>query len=160
MTCSAQGLAGCGQYANLGTALGVPACGPPVADQDPSHYFGAHHPGIGLKKYTNGHDADQPPGPTIPAGQPVTWTYVVTNTGDVTLTGVAVADDQGEVVSCPGSVLPPGQSMTCIATGTAGCDLECPGCQYGNLGTAVGTSPCGAVLSDTDPSHHWVALPE
>jgi hypothetical protein len=38
--------------------------------------------------------------------------------------------------------------------------LQCPGCQYSNLGTALGTSPCGLVLSDTDPSHHWVALPD
>jgi hypothetical protein len=29
-----------GQYANLGTTTGVPPVGPPVADEDPSHYIG------------------------------------------------------------------------------------------------------------------------
>ena len=40
MTCTASGVAEAGQYANLGTTTGVPPLGPPVADEDPSHYIG------------------------------------------------------------------------------------------------------------------------
>jgi len=46
-------------------------------------------PGIEIEKATNGQDADSPPGPYIPVGDSVTWTYVVTNTGNVTLNKVA-----------------------------------------------------------------------
>ena len=34
---------------------------------------------IDVEKATNGQDADQAPGPEIPVGDPVTWTYGVTN---------------------------------------------------------------------------------
>ncbi len=39
-TYSANGVAQLGQYANLGITTGVPPVGPPVADEDPSHYIG------------------------------------------------------------------------------------------------------------------------
>ena len=43
-------------------------------------------PAIVIEKATNGEDADTPTGPMVEVGDPVTWTYVVTNTGNVTLT--------------------------------------------------------------------------
>jgi uncharacterized repeat protein (TIGR01451 family) len=55
-------------------------------------------PGISIKKYTNGFDANSPgqdPIPKIAPGQVVTWTYVVRNTGNVPLASVTVTDDQG-----------------------------------------------------------------
>ncbi len=74
-----------------------------VQDTDPSHYLGQsdEEPAIDVEKATDGQDADLPPGPTLSAGDPVTWTYVVTNVGNVTLSNVAVTDDQGETVTCP-----------------------------------------------------------
>jgi uncharacterized repeat protein (TIGR01451 family) len=39
---------------------------------------------IDIQKSTNGKDADAAPGPLIPVGNSVDWTYVVTNTGNVT----------------------------------------------------------------------------
>ena len=53
--------------------------------------------GIDLEKLTNGVDADDPTGPALLVGSPVTWTYRVSNTGDVALGGVAVSDDQGVI---------------------------------------------------------------
>ena len=58
-------------------------------------------PAIDIEKATNGEDADSPTGPIIAVGGTVTWTYVVTNTGNVALTNVTVSDDQGVHVSCP-----------------------------------------------------------
>ncbi|MHC4671844.1 MAG: DUF7507 domain-containing protein, partial [Planctomycetota bacterium] len=106
------------------------------------------NPDIHLEKATNGHDADAPPGPQITAGDPVTWTYVVSNIGDVPLHNVAVTDNQLGPVSCPKSTLAVGESMTCTAGGTAVAG------QYSNLGTAEGTAPDGTVVTDDDPSHY------
>jgi hypothetical protein len=48
--------------------------------------------------------------------QLVPYTYVVTNTGTVAVTGIAVADDNTDgAPSCPQSSLAPGSSMSCTA---------------------------------------------
>ena len=153
MTCTGAGVAVAGQYANLGTATGQPPVGPALTATDPSHYFGAAS-AIHIKKYTNGHDADTPPGPTIRAGATITWTYVVTNTGNTALDPVAVSDDQLGAITCPRTSLAPGETMTCTRTGTAAsAALSCINRQYRNVGTAVGTPPIGPQVTDTDLSH-------
>src|SRR4051812_33038076 len=54
-------------------------------------------------------------------GEVLTYTYVVTNTGNQTLTGITLADD-AETVDCTPTVLPatlaPGAEFTCTATHT------------------------------------------
>ncbi|MEO1576919.1 MAG: SdrD B-like domain-containing protein, partial [Pseudomonadota bacterium] len=87
MTCTGTGTAVAGQYANLGTVTGTPPVGDPVTDSDPSHYFGTMA-AIDIEKATNGEDADSPTGPFIATGDAVNWTYVVTNTGSLTLTDI------------------------------------------------------------------------
>jgi len=133
-------------------------CGDPfpedkeVTDSDPSHYFGIA-PAIDIEKATDGYDADTPTGPTLVADTDVRWTYVVANTGDVDLTGVAVEDDQLGAVACPQNELAVGESMTCRADGTVGEG------QYANVGTVTGTAPGGMTVGDTDPSHYFGASP-
>jgi hypothetical protein len=112
-------------------------------------------PAIDIEKATNGVDADDPASaPLIPVGATVTWTYVVTNLGTVTLSNVAVTDNQLGPVNCPLSSLAPagetGSSMTCTAVGTAVEGL------YGNIGTASGQGGTTAVITvtDSDPSHY------
>jgi hypothetical protein len=80
----------------------------------------------------------------------VSWTYTVTNTGNVALRNVKVADDHLGNVSCPKASLQPGESMTCSANGVASQG------QYGNVGTATGTADtsCGGNASASDPSHY------
>ncbi|MEO1575409.1 MAG: SdrD B-like domain-containing protein, partial [Pseudomonadota bacterium] len=108
---------------------------------------------IDLEKATNGEDADTPTGPTIIVGDPVTWTYVVTNSGELTLTDIAVSDDQGVTVTCPADTLAPGASLTCTGNGSA------EEGQYANLGSVTGQpvdgdDPVGDPVSDDDPSHY------
>ena len=50
---------------------------------------------LSLVKFVNGQDADSPTGPHVAAGSTVTFTYVVTNTGNVPVSDVVVSDDNG-----------------------------------------------------------------
>jgi hypothetical protein len=107
-------------------------------------------PSIRLVKSTNGEDANEAPGPSIKVGNTVTWTYVVTNNGLVLLSNVAVSDDRGVLVSCPGNALPPGASMTCTGTGVAVAG------QYSNIGTATATvDGTGQQVTHSDSSHYF-----
>ncbi|MCI0869248.1 MAG: hypothetical protein J4O08_05985, partial [Chloroflexi bacterium] len=101
-----------------------------------------------------GSDADAAPGPQAEAGDTIIWSYVVTNTGDVDLTGVTVEDDQGVTVTCPLTALAVGQYMTCTGTGTAIAG------QYANIGTTSGTAPDSTVVTDQDPSHYYADVPQ
>ncbi|GAA2878379.1 hypothetical protein Acy02nite_15820 [Actinoplanes cyaneus] len=51
------------------------------------------------------------------AGDTIAHRYAITNTGNVTMSGVAVADTLTGVATCPGTTLAPGASMSC-ASGT------------------------------------------
>ena len=108
-TCTASGTAVNGQYMNTGTATGTPVdedgepavdeFGNPVippTDSDPSHYFGSG-PGIDIVKTVyNGHDngAGCPGVERVRnvADAPVTYCFVVENTGNTHLSNVTVTD--------------------------------------------------------------------
>ncbi|EHP85170.1 conserved repeat domain protein, partial [Geobacter metallireducens RCH3] len=104
-------------------------------------------PSIKIIKYTNGDDADLPTGPMIPVGGLVTWTYVVTNTGNVDLANVVVTDDKLGAI-CTIGPLATGASQTCTKTGTAVMG------QYANTGTVTGTFGTTTV-TDQNPSHYF-----
>ncbi len=118
---------------------------------------------IDIEKSTNGQDADTAPGPYITVGGTVTWTYVVTNTGDVTLYDIEVTDD---VLGSIGTIdsLAPGALETFTVNGTAVAG------QYENIGTvtAVTNQYNGIVAavyeeeipySDSDYSHYFGSVP-
>ena len=109
-------------------------------------------PAVDIEKFTNGEDADSAPGPTLFVGDPVTFTYVVTNPGTIPLSGILVTDDKGVAVSCPSTALTAGQSMTC--TGSSLATLG----QYRNVGTVTASSTLGSV-TDTDASHYLGVTP-
>jgi hypothetical protein len=150
MTCTGSGVATAGQYTNVGTVMAMSGT-TPVKGSDASHYFGqavSRTAGVRIKKSTNGQDADRAPGPKIAVGSPVAWQYVVTNTGQVGLTNVVVADDRGVVVTCPGTTLAVAQSMTCTGSGVATAG------QYTNIGTVMANSAAGPI-KESDPSHYF-----
>ncbi len=109
--------------------------------------------GIDVEKATNGEDADEAPGPSIPVNATVNWTYNVTNTGSVPLFEVTLNDDILGAVSGPSmgddadGVLESGETWVYEANGTA----EAGG--YENLATASGTFST-AQVEDSDPSHY------
>lgn len=151
MVCTGSGTAEAGYYTNIGSVVGTPAVPGPdtdtpwvplvngdgstpdeLTDEDVANYYGAL-PGIDITKYVNGHDANDAPGITLPSGDTATWTYVVTNTGNTWLKDVSVSDDQGVEVTCPETILDPGESMTCTGSGIV------ENGPYVNVGEATGT---------------------
>ena len=115
-------------------------------------------PSIDIEKATNGEDADSPTGPVLNVGDAVTWTYVVTNDGDVDLVDIVVTDDQGVVpVYQSGDdgdgILNIGEAWTYEVSGVAVFG------QYANIGKATGEADSevrgDAEVSDTDPSHYF-----
>ncbi len=146
------------QYTDVVDADGNPVA--PAADEDPSHYYGTG-PGIDIEKSTNGVDSDEAPGEDITVGEDVTWTYVVTNTGNTPIANATVSDDQGVVVVCDVNgdgvfddatnviaLMLPADEVTCQGTGVA---TEGP---YENNGSVAGDlvlpdpATCGCDLSD------------
>ena len=153
------GIAIVGQYANIGTVKGESPNLQEVSDSDPSHYFGAL-PGIAIKKYTNGEDADDPTGPVVSVGSTVTWTYIVSNTGNVALSNVVVTDNIAGVTplylsgdSNSNGKLDVGEIWLYRTTGIAVAG------QYANIGTVKGDSPDGKKPTNDDPSHYFGAQP-
>ncbi len=89
-------------------------------------------PAISIVKYTNGQIASDPDGtdvPVIKPGDPVTWTYEVTNTGNVSVpaANVSVTDDQTGVTPAfdhvktgnADTIFDPGEVWVYVATGVA-----------------------------------------
>jgi hypothetical protein len=155
MTCSATGTAVLGFYRNVGRVTATRTIGgvtATVTDSDPSHYLGIPEGSpLEIKKFTNGEDADEAPGPSIVVGTPITWRYVVRNVGNVVLSAVSVTDDK-ETVLCPGTgTLAPGATLTCSATGTAVLGF------YRNVGSVTATRTIGGVtttITAADVSHY------
>ena len=119
-------------------------------------------PAIAIIKYTNGQDADEAPGPVVQVGSAVTWTYEVTNKGNVPLSAVKVTDDSGtpdepaddfSAAYVGGDangngVLDQGEVWKYKAFGIAIAG------QYENWATIEGTSPAGVKVTDRNPSHY------
>src|SRR5204863_335187 len=93
-TYSATRIVTAGQYTNIGKVTGQSSIGQTVTDTDPANLFGAA-PGIDIEKLVNGQDADAATGPILALGSTATFTYQVTNTGNVALSNVVVLDDNG-----------------------------------------------------------------
>lgn len=111
---------------------------------------------IDIEKLTNGEDADLPPGPSIRVGAPVTWTYLISSTGVVSLTGIVVTDSVTGVTPVYVSgdingddVLDPDEQWLYQATGIA-----VQG-QYSNTGYVAGVTPEGDPARAQDDSHYF-----
>ena len=160
---TAAGTAVAGQYTNTGTATGADATGTvttPVTSSEGDGYFGVQ-PGIQIVKLTNGSDNNSAPGMQVMAGSTVTWTYDVTNTGNVALSSVTVTDTDSSVHPAYQSgdtnsngLLDLGETWVYKATGTAIVG------QYSNTGTATGKDSTGTVpgtVTSSDVDYYYGA---
>ena len=91
------------------------------------------------------------------AGEVVTYTFHVTNTGNVTVTGVAV--DEGSFsgsgtlspITCSTAPLAPGASVDCTATYTV-TQADVDAGSVANTATATGTPPAGVTAPVSPPA--------
>ncbi len=124
-----------GFVTNTVTAEGTPPSGGPVSDQDSATVNAAV--GIALTKTGSG------PG-LLTAGATVLYSFEVTNIGQLELTSVTVTDPLPglSTISCPGTTLAPGASMTCTASYTV-TPADVAAGAITNTATAEGTPPNG-----------------
>ncbi len=81
------------------------------------------------------------------AGSAIAYTFLVTNTGNVTITGLVVNDAQLDTAAvCPVTTLAPGQDTTCTGTHTI-TQAEVDAGEVNNSATATGSPPTGPVVT-------------
>jgi uncharacterized repeat protein (TIGR01451 family) len=148
-----------GQYTNIGSVTALSNAGA-VADSDPANYFGVLA-SIDIEKFVNGLDADTPPGPILDVGDIATFTYVVTNTGNVPLNNVVVVDDNGTPLADDfnptyvsgdignDGVLEPGEIWLYTASKTVTLGSFC------NIGTVTAATPLQTQVTDSDAACHF-----
>ena len=132
-----------GSLTNTGTATGTPPTGPNVTATSSVTIPANQTPAITLVKSASITSYSA-------AGTPVTYSYKVTNTGNVTLNPVAVTDPMAglSAVTCPSTSLAPGASETCTATYTT-TQADVDAGSLTNTGTATGTPPSGPNVTAT-----------
>ncbi|WP_051191688.1 DUF7507 domain-containing protein [Microbacterium luticocti] len=84
------------------------------------------------------------------AGDTIAYTFTVTNTGQVPVHGVAVADPKVGTVTCPTTTLAPGASTTCTAPAYTVTDDDVTAASVKNTATATAT-PDGTTATVTSP---------
>jgi uncharacterized repeat protein (TIGR01451 family) len=140
-----------GSVVNTVTASGIPPAPDSVVTSPRASVTtptAAATPAISVSK--SGTAADE-------AGDEVTWTFVVANTGNVTLSGITLVDSLPGVTPVFGAwpdtagVLAPGQSVTAVATSTV-TQADVDAGALVNSATASGTPPRGAEAVSTAPS--------
>ncbi len=131
-----------GEVVNTATASGTPPTGPPTTGEDTVTTPIPAAPVITVDK-----QAGVPTGAT--AGSTIDYSFVVTNTGNVTLDSVSIADPKTGPVSCPVTVLAPGESTTCTATYTL-TQADVDAGHVANTATVTGTLRYPG--NGTDPS--------
>jgi len=170
--CTAAGIAGERNYSNTATVTAQPVASPDttMTDQDDSSYLVRRptpvpttvqpsatpvpqptdsRPAIDIELATNGVDADQAPGVLLVAGDTVTWSYVVTNSGVVDLFNVVISDDiVGDF--CTADFIPVLGQVECERTGIVVDDALV----HEIVGEVVGESVDGQRVTDQDPTHH------
>ena len=144
-----------GQVTNQATATGTPPSGPPVSDlsgtttgdDDPTVTPLANSPAIALVK-TADTSALSTPGQV---GEIITYNFAITNTGNVTLTGVTLSDTLPGIVISGGPIpsLAPGATDSTTYTATYALTASDVALRrVTNQATTTGTPPTGPDVSD------------
>ncbi|WP_313405296.1 hypothetical protein [Aeromicrobium sp.] len=92
-------------------------------------------------------------------GDQVTYSFKVTNTGNTTVTGVAVTDPLVGAVSCPTGSLAPAASVTCTAAAYTVTQADVDAGTVVNTATATGTGPGGTPVPASTSSTGKTATP-
>ncbi|MBO0810268.1 MAG: hypothetical protein J2P32_18405, partial [Actinobacteria bacterium] len=131
-----------GHLTNVAHVTGQPPTGPPVTDNDTATVDAVHAPGINVVKTPSPRTFARP-------GQQITYTYRVTNTGNVTLTGITLTDSRLGPITCPHTSLPAGEHMDCTATHTTTAADVAAG-HITNVARVTGQPPTGPPVTGED----------
>jgi uncharacterized repeat protein (TIGR01451 family) len=158
MTCTAsyrltQADVNAGKVINTATTTGTPPSGPAVTSAPSSvTVIIPASPALALRKTAS-------PGSFDAAGTTIHYSYLVTNTGNVTLTDLKVNDllPGLSAIACPSATLNPGKDMTCTSTYvTTAADLQAG--FVSNTATVTGDPPTGSPVV-SGPSTVVIAAP-
>ena len=147
MTCSAahvttQADVDAGRIANAADVTGHPPTGPPVTGAADVTVDASHHPGIALVKTATPAQYAEP-------GETISYAYMVTNTGNVTLHAIALTDSRLGAVTCPVTTLAPGELTTCTAEHvTTRADVDAG--HIANTAEVTARPPAGLPVTGTD----------
>ena len=137
-----------GSFTNIATVTGTPPSGPNVTDTDDDTQPLSAVASIDLVKT----GTPQFGGDGIPqAGETITYAFIVTNTGNVTLSNVTVTDPKVTVSGSPIPSLAPGAANNSTFTAVytlLQSDIDAG--SFTNIATTTGTKPLGGTVSDTD----------
>ncbi|WP_139230589.1 MULTISPECIES: GEVED domain-containing protein [unclassified Leifsonia] len=147
-----------GTISNTATATATPPTGVtvPVSDPSSASVAATAAPALTMVKSSDVSTITH-------AGQKVTYTFLVTNTGNVTLSGVAI--DEGAfsgtgtlpAAVCPQPNLAPGSNETCTAVYTV-TQADVDAGTLTNTATATATPPGSSTVVVSPPSPHTVTV--
>jgi len=114
-----------GQHTNFATVVAVASSGDDggsieVRDTDSANYFGGDRPSLHITKYVSAdgsswEDANSTPGLEVEPGSDVFFRFVVTNDGNVPLSGITLNDSSFDMEACGiAETLEPGASSECM----------------------------------------------
>jgi uncharacterized repeat protein (TIGR01451 family) len=144
---------------NTATASGTPPTGTPITSLPSSTATPVvQASGITIAKSAKVDDVNHDG--RADAGDTIAWSYLVTNTGTVTLTSVKVIDPSGGATACPVSTLAPAASETCTADATYTItQADVTAGSVTDTATATGMLPSGSIVT-SKPSSATVTLSE
>ncbi|MDP9904650.1 beta strand repeat-containing protein [Arthrobacter bambusae] len=145
-----------GSVTNTAVANGTDPSGGPVASQPSSATVTANLvPGLSIVKTAT-------PAKVGHVGDTVTYSFLVSNNGNITMSNVAVQETAFSgtgtmsAITCPTTTLAPGQSMTCTATYTfTQADVDAG--KVSNTATATGNPPPGTNVL-VPPTPPWTVI--
>ena len=147
-----------GSIVDTATATGTPPTGPPVTSSPSTATVTVTAlPGLALLKTAA-------PSSVSIAGRPITYSFVVTNIGNTTLTGVSAVDTAFSgsgtppVVTCPVTTLVPQASTTCSGTYVV-TQADIDAGSVVDTATASGTPPSGPVVTSNPSTATVTATP-
>ena len=144
-----------GAFANSADATGQDPAGTDVSDTSgtdatndtPTEVTLSPAGSLTLVKTATLNDDDGTPG--LSAGDTISYAFTVTNTGNVTLTGIAVTDPDATITGSPILTLAPGASDTSVTGVHILTQAEIDSGAFANSADATGQDPAGTDVSDT-----------
>ena len=145
-----QGDVDAGSVDNSATASGTPPIGPPVVTPPSTTTTPTPTPVTGLSLVKSAAITDDANDDDLAGvGDEITFTFTVKNTGNVTMTGIAVADQlvapagPAVTVTCPSTTLAPGATLVCTSSTYVVTQADVDAGSVDNSATASGTPPTG-----------------